>query len=164
MIYWEDVEIGLRRELGSYTFSEEEIVRFARKYDPQPFHIDAQAAQRSIFGGLIASGWHTAAIWMKLAIADRARTRGASPLMRAGVSPGYEDMRWMRPVRPGMTLTYTSEIVGKVELRSRRDVAIILSRNEARDEKGELVFRFTGKGLVQRRPIDERPIEERNET
>jgi acyl dehydratase len=152
MIYWEDAEIGQRRELGSYTFSEEEIVRFAKKYDPQPFHVDAQAAKRSIFGGLIASGWHTAAIWMKLSIAERVRMRGTSPLMRAGVSPGYEDMRWMKPVRPGMTLTYSSEIVGKVELRSRRDFAILLTRNEARDETGELVFRFTGKSLVQRRP------------
>jgi acyl dehydratase len=155
MIYWEDAEIGQRRELGSYTFSEEEIVRFAKKYDPQPFHIDPQAAQRSIFGGLIASGWHTVAIWMKLSIAERVRTRGTRPLMRAGVSPGYEDMRWMKPVRPGMTLTYTAEIVGKVELRSRRDFAILLTRNEARDEKDELVFRFTGKSLVQRRPTEE---------
>lgn len=152
MMYWEEVEIGLRRELGSYTFSEDEIVRFARKYDPQPFHIDAQAAKRSHFGGIIASGWHTAAIWMKLAIADRQKPGNTSPLLRAGVSPGYEDMRWLKPVRPGMTLTYSSETVGKVELKSRKDVAILLTRNEARDESGTLVFVFTGKGLVQRRP------------
>jgi acyl dehydratase len=149
--YWEDVEIGTRRELGDYTFSEEEIIRFARKYDPQPFHIDAQAAKRSIFGGIIASGWHTAAIWMKLAIADRAKPGANSPLLRAGVSPGYEDMRWLKPVRPGMRLTFSSQIVGKVELKSRPEFGIILSRNEAHDDSGELVFRFTGKGLVQRR-------------
>lgn len=152
MTYWEEVETGTRRALGSHTFSEDEIVRFARKYDPQPFHIDSAAAKRSQFGGIIASGWHTAAIWMKLAIADRQKPGNNSPLLRAGVSPGYEDMRWLAPVRPGMTLTYSSEVVGKVELKSRKDVAILLTRNEARDEAGTLVFVFTGKGLVRRRP------------
>jgi len=150
--YWEDVEIGSRRDLGSYTFTEDEIIRFARKYDPQPFHIDPEAAKQSIFGGLIASGWHTAAIWMKLAIAERANSAGKSPLLRAGVSPGYEDMRWLRPVRPGMTLRFSSEVCGKVELKSRPEMGIVLTRNEARDENGALVFVFTGKGFVQRRP------------
>ncbi len=150
MIYWEDVVIGTRRALGHYTFSEEEIVRFARKYDPQPFHIDPEAAKQSIFGGLIASGWHTAAVWMKLAIAERARN--PVPLLRMGVSPGYEDMRWLKPVRPGMRLSFSAEIVGKTELRSRPALGLVLSRNEARDDGDALVFRFTGKGLVQRRP------------
>ena len=68
-LYWEDVVVGSRRDLGSYTFTEEEIIRFGRKYDPQSFHIDPEAAKNSMFGGLIASGWHTAAVWMKLAIA-----------------------------------------------------------------------------------------------
>lgn len=150
MIYWEDVEIGTRRELGTYTFTEDEIIAFARKYDPQPFHIDPDAAKRSIFGGIIASGWHTAAVWMKLSIAARARE--TVTLLRAGVSPGYEDMRWLKPVRPGMTLSYSSEVAGKVELKSRPGHGIVLTRNEAHDASGALVFRFTGKGLVQRRP------------
>jgi acyl dehydratase len=150
MIYWEDVEIGTRRALGSYTFTEAEIVAFAKKYDPQPFHIDPEAAKRSIFGGIIASGWHTAAVWMKLSIAARAREAG--PLLRAGVSPGYEDMRWLKPVRAGMTLRYSSEVTGKTELKSRPEYGLLLTRNEAHDEDGTLVFRFTGKGLVQRRP------------
>lgn len=149
-LYWEDVEIGTRRELGRYTFSEEEIVRFARKYDPQPFHVDPEAAKRSIFGGIIASGWHTAAVWMKLSVANRAREMG--PLLRAGVSPGYENMQWLKPVRAGMTLSYSSQVSGKVELKSRADYAILLTVNEAHDEEGELVFRFTGKSLVRRRP------------
>ncbi len=144
--YWEEVEIGRRRELGTYTFSEEEIIRFARKYDPQPFHIDPDAARNSIFGGIIASGWHTAAIWMKLAIAERANSQGKSPLLRAGVSPGYEDMRLAQTRAAGMTLRYSSETTGKVELRSRGDVGILLTSNEAHDENGGLAFRFTGKG------------------
>lgn len=150
MTWWEDVEPGTRREYGTYTFSEDEIIRFARKYDPQPFHVDPEAARRSYFGGIIASGWHTAAIWMKLAIAGREKE--GTPLLRAGVSPGYEDMRWLKPVRPGMTLSFSSEVTGKVELKSRPQLGIVLSRNEARDEAGELVFSFLGKALVQRRP------------
>jgi acyl dehydratase len=150
--YWEDVMIGTRRELGSYLFTEEEIIAFGKKYDPQVFHVDPEGAKSSIFGGLIASGWHTAAIWMKLAIAERQRAPEDSPLMRAGVSPGYEDMRWLRPVRPGMRLTYSSQVVGKRELASRPNLGLVLTRNEARDEAGALVFCFTGKGFVQRRP------------
>jgi acyl dehydratase len=152
--YWEDVEIGTKRELGSYTFTQDEIVAFARKYDPQPFHIDPIAAKESMFGGIVASGWHTAAIWMKLAIAGRKKdaTSGKTPLLRSGVSPGFEDMKWLKPVRPGMTLTYSSQITGKTELRSRPELGLIKSLNEARDENGELVMSFTGKGFVQRRP------------
>jgi acyl dehydratase len=154
--YWEDVEIGTRRELGSYTFTQEAIIRFARKYDPQIFHTDPDAARHSMFGGLVASGWHTAAIWMKLAIEGRRRDKegGRAGPLRSGVSPGFEDMKWLKPVRPGMTLTYTSETFEKVELRSRPELGLIKSRNEAHDESGELVMSFTGKGFIQRRPKD----------
>ena len=151
-LYWEDVVIGTRRDLGSYTFTEEEIIRFGRKYDPQSFHIDPEAAKHSIFGGLIASGWHTAAVWMKLAIAERERSATTAPLLRAGVSPGFEDMKWLKPVRPGMTIRFSSEIIGKKELASRPEMGLVLSRNKGHDEDGDLVFRFTGKGFVQRRP------------
>jgi acyl dehydratase len=151
-LYWEDVVVGTRRDLGTYTFSEEEIIRFAKKYDPQSFHVDPEAAKHSIFGGLIASGWHTAAVWMKLAIAERQRSAGTAPVMRAGVSPGFEDMKWLKPVRPGMTVRFSSEIIGKKELASRPDMGLVLSRNKGHDEEGDLVFQFTGKGFVQRRP------------
>jgi len=151
-LYWEDVVVGTRRDLGTYKFTEEEIIRFGRKYDPQSFHIDPEAAKHSMFGGLIASGWHTAAIWMKLAIAERQRSAGTSPLLRAGVSPGFEDMKWLKPVRPGMTIRFSSEITGKKELASRPELGLVLSRNKGHDEDGDLVFRFTGKGFVQRRP------------
>ncbi len=105
-----------------------------------------------MFGGLIASGWHTAAIWMKLAIAEREHSKGTAPLLRAGVSPGFEDMKWLKPVRPGMTVRFSSEIIGKKELASRPEMGLVLSRNKGHDEDGDLVFRFTGKGFVQRRP------------
>lgn len=152
-IYWEDIAIGTRRELGDYTFTEEEIVAFAEKYDPQTFHLDPQAAKDSMFGGIIASGWHTAAVWMKLSLAARAReTAGGQRTVRSGVSPGFEDMKWLKPVRPGMTLTYSSQIISKTELRSRPALGLVKSLNEARDESGELVMSFTGKGFIQRRP------------
>jgi len=153
MQWFEDIAIGTKRDLGTYTFTEDEIIAFAKKYDPQIFHIDPEAAKKTMFGGLIASGWHTAAIWMKLAIADRERARReGQTLGRSGVSPGFEDMRWIKPVRPGMTLRYTSETIEKIELKSRQDVGIIKTRNEATDENGELAFSFIGKGFVQRRP------------
>jgi len=151
--YWEDIEIGVRRELGTYTFREDEIIAFAKKYDPQIFHIDPQAAKQTVFGGLIASGWHTIAVWMKLAIAGRAQEKEEDRgVLRAGVSPGFQDLRWLKPVRPGMTLTYSSEVSGKVESRSRPNWGLVMSRNEARDETGALVMSFIGKGFVQRRP------------
>lgn len=152
-MWFEDIEIGTRRDLGTYTFTEDEIIAFGKKYDPQIFHVDAEAAKHSMFGGLIASGWHTAAIWMKLAIADRERAKRAGNIFaRSGVSPGFEDMRWLKPVRPGMTLHYTSETIEKIELRSRPELGLIKTRNEAHDENGTLVFSFVGKGFVRRRP------------
>jgi len=151
--YWEDIEIGARRELGTYTFGEDEIIAFAKKYDPQIFHLDPQAARQTVFGGLIASGWHTVAVWMKLAIAGRAQEKQEDRgVLRAGVSPGFEGLRWLKPVRPGMTLTYSSEVTAKVESRSRPQWGLVMSRNEARDESGALVMSFIGKGFVQRRP------------
>ena len=150
-LYWEDIEIGTKRELGTYTFTEEEIIRFAKKYDPQVIHTDPEAAKNSIFGGLIASGWHTAAIWMKLSIAER--QRHATPATaRMGVSPGFEDMKWMKPVRPGMTMKFSSEVYGKTELKSRPAMGLLLTLNKAHDETGALCMRFIGKGFVQRRP------------
>jgi acyl dehydratase len=155
-LWWEDIVPGNRREIGRYTFTEEEIIRFGKQYDPQIFHVDPEAAKDSMFGGLIASGWHTTAVWMKLMIALRGREReSGNPLNRAGVSPGFEDMKWIKPVRPGMTLTYYTETLGKTELKSRPELGLVKSYNEARDESGEVVFSFIGKGFVQRRPKGE---------
>jgi acyl dehydratase len=152
-IYFEDIEIGARRELGNYTFTEEEIIAFAKKYDPQVFHLDPEAAKSSIFGGLIASGWHTAAIWMKLSLAAREReAAGGARTLRAGVSPGFTDLQWLKPVRPGMRLTFSSEVTAKTELKSRPNLGIVESRNQAHDENGTLVFSFLGKGFIERRP------------
>ncbi|MBI1328434.1 MAG: dehydratase [Alphaproteobacteria bacterium] len=152
-MWFEDIQIGGRRTLGSHTFTQDEMIAFAKRYDPQVFHIDPEAAKASPFGGIIASGWYTAAIWMRLAIESRkADAQGGNPLQRAGVSPGFEKMRWLRPVRPGTTLTYTTETIEKVELQSRPTLGLVKSYNEARDGDGALYMSFIGKGFVARRP------------
>jgi acyl dehydratase len=152
-MWFEDIEIGSTRVLGTHAFSEDEIIAFAKKYDPQPFHIDREAAKASIFGGIIASGWHTACTWMRLGIESRKREAAeGNPLQRAGVSPGFEKLRWLKPVRPGVPLTYSATTIEKVELKSRPELGLVKTRNEARGPDGTLYMSFVGKGFVQRRP------------
>jgi|SRR5215469_4866240 len=155
-MWFEDIQIGQRRELGTYTFTAEEIIAFGKKYDPQPFHIDPDAAKQSMFGGLIASGWHTAAVWMKVSVRGRSDDVFGGK-GRSGVSPGFENMRWLKPVRPGMTLRYSVEVLRKVDLKSRPELGLIRSLCTAHDESGELVFSFIGKSFVNRKPKDETP-------
>jgi acyl dehydratase len=147
-MWFEDVALGIKKDFGTYTFTEEEIIAFATKYDPQPFHIDPQAAAQSMFGGIIASGWHTAAVWMKRALESAL----GEPTGPGIVSPGFEAMRWFKPVRPSTTLRFSAEVVEKLYLRSRPDFGLVKSRNEARDETGTLVFSFIGKTFVQKKP------------
>ena len=112
-LYFEDFEEGQVYELGEKTLTKEEIVAFAREYDPQPFHVDEEAAKGSAFGGLIASGWHTAAIFMRLyadAVLSRAESMG---------SPGVEELRWLKPVRPGDTLSARLTVLDAAPSASR---------------------------------------------
>lgn len=152
-MWFEDVPLGNKAVLGSYTFTEDNIVAFAKKYDPQPFHIDKAAAARSPYGGLIASGWHTAAVWMKLMVAYRYTqvAAGEQATQANYVSPGIRDLRWVRPVRPGTVLTYTTEPIAKRDWPSRPDLGLLQSRNEARDEKGDLYYAFVSQVLLTRR-------------
>ncbi len=154
MIWWEDAPLGLVTQLGAYTFTEAEMIRFSKAYDPQPFHIDPEAAKSSFYGGLIASGWHVASVWMKLMIAHREAelARQAEKPASGGVSPGFRDLRWLKPTRPGMTLRYSTEPFEKVELKSRPELGLIRARNLAIDEQGETVMSFTGQGFWPRRP------------
>ncbi len=101
--------VGVRLKLGNHTFTAGEIRRFAAKYDPQPFHLDEEAARRSVLGGLCASGWHSAAIWMKLNVANPYEEVGAAwqgPRPIFGPSPGIRDLKWLKPVYAGDTITY----------------------------------------------------------
>lgn len=152
-MWFEDIPLNEEVVLGSYTFTEENIVAFARQYDPQPFHIDKKAAESSIYGGLIASGWHTAAVWMKLMIASRraAVARGEQSVQDNFVSPGVREIKWLRPVRPGTTLTYTNKGIAKLDWPSLPKFGLLEGINEARDESGALYYSFINRVLIARR-------------
>ena len=155
-LFLEDYHPGDAIAYGAHTFTAEAIIDFASKYDPQPFHIDEAAAEKSVFGGLCASGWHTAAIWMRLMV-DRENAAleqlaaCGKPIGRLGPSPGFTDMRFLKPVRPGDTLTYSGTVTGVEDWRGRPKWGLMASRNEGHNQHGEKVFSFTGRVLVERR-------------
>ncbi|HXJ02752.1 MAG TPA: MaoC/PaaZ C-terminal domain-containing protein [Micropepsaceae bacterium] len=153
-MWFEDAPLGEKVTLGSYTFTTDNIIAFAKKYDPQPFHLDAEAAAHSPYGGLIASGWHTSVVWMKLMIAHRnARVAAGEELTQVNyVSPGVRDIRWLKPVRPGMTLTYTNENCAKRDWPSLPAFGLLEGNNEARTEDGTLVYTFVNRVLIARKP------------
>ncbi|EGP10185.1 MaoC-like dehydratase [Bradyrhizobiaceae bacterium SG-6C] len=157
MPYFEDVKIGDRRELGSFTFLADDIKKFAAKFDPQPFHLDEEAGRKSVFGGLAASGWHVSAIFMKLTVAhfkrdaEAALARGEKPVL-SGPSPGFDNLKWIKPVLAGDTLTYLSEISSLRVLESRPQWGLVGFLNTASNQRGELVFSFEGKAFLPRKP------------
>lgn len=144
--YWDDYEVGQKFPLGSTSFTADEIVDFGRQYDPQSFHVDADAARQSMFGGLIASGWHVTAKLMRLFVDNYVDQRTALG------SPGVDEVRWMKPVRPGDTLTALVECTGKVPSKSRPGMGIIHEQWQATNQKGELVMTLKGTNMVRRRP------------
>ncbi len=146
MIWWEDFKVGESADMGSHRFTEEEIVAFARQFDPQPFHTDAEAAGRSAFGGLVASGWHTCAIGMRLMV-ERYVGQAAS----LG-SPGLDNIRWLKPVRPGDTIAYRRTVLESRASGSRPGVGLVKHRWEALNQDGELVMTMEGWGMFGRRP------------
>jgi acyl dehydratase len=155
MPWFEDITPGLRRELGSYCFTEAEIIAFALKFDPQYFHVDPVAAASSPYGGLIASGWHNVATWMKLMVASMRALSQSEPAdgrrPGSGPSPGFLDLKWPHPIRPGDTIHYRTEFIDKRELKSRPNWGLIRSRNEGVNQHGALVLSFIGQALVERR-------------
>jgi acyl dehydratase len=155
--FFEDLVVGDRLDLGTLAFSEADIIRFAQAYDPQSFHVDAQAAKASIFGGLIASGWHTAAGWMgqmvrnRTAAAISAMARGERPA-RLGPSPGFRHLRWIKPVFAGDTIRYSSAICEKRVSASRPEWGIVRHFNTGVNQRGEVVFSFIGSVFWERQP------------
>ena len=146
MLYWEDFTAGQTDEIGRHTFGEQEMIEFARQFDPQPFHTDPEAAKQSFFGGLIASGWHTCAIAMRLMV-QKYIGQAAS----AG-SPGVDNIRWSAPVRPGDTITYRRVIVASRPSQSKPDLGLLQTRTEALNQRGEIVMTMEGWGLFRRAP------------
>jgi acyl dehydratase len=145
-MYWEDFVVGETTELGRHTFSESEMIEFALKFDPQPFHVDPIAAKQSLFGGLIASGWHTCSVAMRI-LCDSYINRSVS----LG-SPGLDNIRWLKPVRPGDTITYRRVVLEARASKSRPDAGLVKSRTEAVNQHGELVLSMEGWGMFGRRP------------
>jgi len=146
--YLEDLHVGDRFESGTIEVTQNSIVDFAHDFDPQPFHLDLDVAKRSIFEGLAASGWHTAAMSMKLFVTGGLRLAGGS------VGLGVDELRWPRPVRPGDTLRLQTEIVEVRPSRSKPDCGIIRIRNETTNQNGEVVQMLLTSLLVRRRPAN----------
>jgi len=144
--------IGVTVTLGSYTFTPEAIVAFARKYDPQPFHLSEEAAHGTVFGRLCASGWHTASVWMKLNLAahDDARPwTGPGPKPEFGPSPGFSDLKWLKPVYAGETVTYTRTALSHRPLGTRPGWRLLSLRSEGFDSTGDKVIAFDSAVLVK---------------
>ncbi len=149
MRYFEDFQAGEIIELGSRTVSEEEVIVFATEFDPQPFHIDKERAKDSMFGALIASGWHTGSLFMRL-FADNLLNDTVSM-----GSPGVDELRWPRPVRPGDTLQARFVVLETTPSRSRPNMGIIRSRSEVYNQHGELVMSMVGTNFFGRRPVEQ---------
>jgi acyl dehydratase len=150
MRYFEDFKPGEVIELGSRTITKEAIVAFATEFDPQVFHVDEEAAKRTIYGGLLASGWHTGSLLMRLLYEG---------LLKGTVSlgsPGIDELRWLRPVRPGDTLSARMTVTESIPSRSKPDRGIIRSVLEMRNQHGEVVLTLRGMSLLGRRPASTR--------
>jgi acyl dehydratase len=142
--FFDDVQIGQRFRSGTYAVSEQSIRAFAEQYDPQPFHLDAEAARASMFGALIASGWQTAAITMRLTL------EGGPRFAHGTVGLGAE-VSWQRPVRAGDSLYATMEVIDKIPSQSRADRGRVIMRIETCNQRDEVVQLLTAKVLVPRR-------------
>jgi len=145
MKYFEDYRVGETGVFGSRTVTETEILAFARRYDAQPFHSDREAAKATIFGGLIASGWHTCAIMMRLHVEAMQGEEAVS----VG-SPGVDSCRWLRPVRPDDTLTFHREVLETWPSKSR-PIGFVRSRVELTNQRGEVVLSLIGVGMFDRK-------------
>src|SRR5437868_3244273 len=143
--YWEDLEPGSTRELGSISVSAEEMKEFAEQFDPQPFHVDEAAGKRSIFGNLCASGWHTCALAMRLTVENFLNESSSMG------SPGLEGLRWLKPVYPGDTLSLRHTITESRPLRKRLDVGLVRSTWEMFNQDGGKVLEMEGYGMFRRR-------------
>ena len=156
MRYFEDMQVGQRRELGSFTFTAEDIKRYAAQFDPQRFHLSEEEGRKSLFGGLAASGWHVGPVCMKLLVADGQRqaaaaiARGEKPAVW-GPSPGFRDLRWLKPVLAGDIISYASEVETLRASGSKPEWGIMQARTTGTNQRGELVFSFLASGFVPRR-------------
>lgn len=150
-LYWEDFPVGNVREFGGVTLTKEAIVAFAREFDPQPFHLDEEAARHSMFGTLVASGWHTCSLAMRMMCDDYL-------LVSASLgSPGLENLRWLKPVYPGDTLRVRLRVVDARPSGSKPTIGLVRSAWEVLNQRGEVVTTMDGWNMFRRRPTGEAP-------
>lgn len=150
ILYFDDLRIGQQFETGSRRVSEQDILAFAREFDPQPFHLDHEAARQTVFGSLSGSGWHTAAVTMRLMV-------DSGPPLAGGILGIGGEISWTAPLRPGDTLQVHSEVVGLTPSRSRPDRGTVTIRNETRNQRGEVVQTFVARVIVPRRVANAEP-------
>ena len=155
-MFFEDRQIGEISDFGRHTFNRDEIIAFAREYDPQPFHLDEAAAKASLFGALCASGWHTAAIFIRGVVAHRLSGGTAVQFVGErqpayGPSPGFRSLRWPKPVYVGDTIEFRARLAEKIDLKSRPSRGILASEVQARNQNGEIVFALISQILADRR-------------
>jgi acyl dehydratase len=156
MRFFEDIAVGERRALGSFTFTADNIKTFARQFDPQRFHLDEEEGRNSLFGGLAASGWHVGSVCMRMLVDDGKR-QAEEALLRGekaavwGPSPGFTELKWLKPVLAGDTITYASEVIGRRESASRPEWGILQARNTGTNQRGELVYSMVASAFVPRR-------------
>lgn len=154
--YLRDIEVGTTRDLGPYSFDADAIIAFAKAYDPQAFHLDDGAARQTHFGGLCASGWHTAAAYMNRLLTTRARdaafTAQRGPVPEAGPSPGFRNMRWIRPVYAGDTIRFATKLTDKRASGSRPGWGLAFARNTGVNQRDEPVFAFDSSVFMQWEP------------
>jgi acyl dehydratase len=143
LIYFEDLEIGTTASFGRYEVTREEVLEFARKYDPQPFHLSDEAAAQTHFGRISASGWHTCAMTMAMLVANLSKNR------QAGLgSPGQDELRWHKPVYPGDVLRVETELLEKTRSRSRPEMGSMRSKIRVFNQDDVMVMSMTGIGLI----------------
>jgi acyl dehydratase len=141
--YFEDIVVGASASFGSYAVTREEVINFARAYDPQPFHLDDEAAAATHFGRLSASGWHTCAMVMAMLVEN------LKSVKQAGLgSPGVDQLRWLKPVYPGDTLRVESTVIEKNRSRSRPEMGSFRSTVQVFNQDDVVVMRFTSIGLI----------------
>ena len=149
MIHYEDMDIGHHQAFGRYEVTRGEVVEFASKYDPQPFHLSDEAAAKTYFGRLSASGWHTCAMTMRMLVDNM------SVVEQAGLgSPGIDNLRWIKPVYPGDVLRCETEVIEKRRSKSRPDMGLFKSRVQVFNQADELVLEMVSNGLIRVRDAD----------
>lgn len=144
MLYYEDLVVGQVRTFGRYEVTLEEVLDFAGKYDPQPFHLSDEAAAKTHFGRISASGWHTCAMTMRMVVDNMGELQQAS----LG-SPGIDEIRWLKPVHPGDVLTCESELLEKRRSKSKPDIGITKTATRVCNQNGELVMSYVANGMIR---------------